>query len=424
MPEQQQMVLEDYLKVSLERRNVALPLYKVQVHILEDLIYDEAAVRNFERQLVEQRTGLAGCASDDARKECQRLIEGLEREVALHKVLCGALRDIADGIAWRLLKYDRLVLSELAKRPGVNRLSHDLRTEALEFEHSFRSPYTLAVLNDLTNFLKIGDVTVRTEDGQIEFVEVKKGGKKSGRITRQKQAMREVVQFLNEGEREEQGQRLVASVLDVDPETNFKEFEEVANKAARDGASLTTLGDHLLITCIDIPNAARLGEQGTHALLESGKATIQQWESQGDVVIPCTSSDKYLNVRHYAPFSIYPLPTMMRVRLMTGSLVFINYLNITAVLRCLERTGWQVERSLDEYVKEQQRTSASEPAAVATVRKGGLSCEVSWQWIGRVGHEFLKPDTIVAMLEAILQRGPHEAQFVSVSMSGEEHMWD
>ena len=51
-----------------------------------------------------------------------------------------------------------------------------------------------AILTDLTHFLKLGDLIIKKDDGTFEIVEVKKGHKSSGRITRQRQEMRRTVE--------------------------------------------------------------------------------------------------------------------------------------------------------------------------------------------------------------------------------------
>jgi hypothetical protein len=68
-------------------------------------------------------------------------------------------------------------------------------------------------LNDLTHFLKLGDVTIRHGADQFELIEVKKGHKTSGRITRQRQNLRQTLALLDARELDvEEGRVVITDV--------------------------------------------------------------------------------------------------------------------------------------------------------------------------------------------------------------------
>lgn len=64
------------------------------------------------------------------------------------------------------------------------------------------------------------------------------------------------------------------------------------------------------------------------------------------------------------------------------------------------------------------------PIAAATVEKSGISCQVPWTWLGRLWIEFLHPDTLVEMLEAIFREGPSGPKLLFSNMTGERTLWD
>ena len=56
-----------------------------------------------------------------------------------------------------------------------------------KFADLFLKKDSIAIYNDITNFLRVGDITQIKKDGSIEIVEVKASKQRGSRITRQKQ---------------------------------------------------------------------------------------------------------------------------------------------------------------------------------------------------------------------------------------------
>jgi hypothetical protein len=181
LPEEIEMMLEDQLHITLVRRDSPLPLFKVQMSMLADLVSSEHAISHYKRAKPEQQPQPGSNVQDkDKLEEGLRLID---REIHFHQAICRAVRDIGDGIAWRLFDYDRVTLTMIANRPASKHINlAGLEPELIEFSRAFDSRKGAAVLNDLTNFLKLADVTVRKDDGTFELVEVKAGHKSSGRL--------------------------------------------------------------------------------------------------------------------------------------------------------------------------------------------------------------------------------------------------
>lgn len=160
------------------------------------------------------------------------------------------------------------------------------------------------------------------------------------------------------------------------------------------------------------------------AILDPAGGWVEDWAQKGELVMDFLSQDKYLDVRNYSPFSIFPFPELVRVKLMTGGLFLIAYLNISAVLRYFEQRGWKVVKRPEEHMEEIEKTGAAKDVGLTTLRKGPLTTEIPWPWIGRLGFEFLRPRTLVDSLEAILAAGEPEAPMSFVNLSGEPEIWD
>lgn len=420
--EEQRMILEDYLHISILRSADRLPLFKLQMHMLQDLVLSEKAIAEYKKRKQERKVKIN--SNPPNREELEKEIEVIERELFFHTAECRAIRDISDGIAWRLFDYDRVVLSEIAKKSGKKHINIDgLEAEMHEFGEVFNLRKGIAVFNDLTNFLKLGDLTIRENEGTFEFVEVKKGHKTSGRITRQKQDLRRAISFFNTGEREEEEGLAVISELNLNPEIYDTNVSKIIKNAEKKGAAVERIGEHLVIECCDFTKE-KIQFEEMQAILEEARKLVNIWEKRGDLVQRFFSLDRYMNVRNYAPFSIFPFPEPARIKLMTGALLIVSWVNYSEVLKYFEQRGWKILKSPHEHSKEAIIEESSPSETFATIKKGRLNIEVPWAIMGQLGFEYLKPRTVVDMFEGILAGGPTPIELRYMSLSGEPKIWD
>jgi hypothetical protein len=412
--------LADYVYLSRLRREEPYPLLKLQLHLLLDLILWEDAVSKYKRQKQAAEARVSADSKDD---EAKNLVEALEAEIVIHQHHLRAIRDIGDGIAWRLFGYDRAVLYTLADRPARKHIDlRGLQAEGIEFETKFDSLESITVMNDLTHCLKIGDLTTRRGSDTFELTEVKSNGKKSGRITRQRQALRETVEFLNDGSREERGFRLEIRELNLAPKTHFTDLRALIETAGTEGAAWKAFDDILTVACLDIPKAVEFGKEKTKAILDAANASALAPEAKGEQVFFCPSTDRYRFVRNYAPYSIYPIPDLARVKLATGAMVLFQYLNLSAFMRFLKSKGWECIKPLEEFVKEAGEDK--EPEAVAIVKKGPLALQIPWTWVGRLWIEFTSAETVLDILEATSKEGSSAPTLALSNLKGEATIWD
>ena len=381
------MLLEDHLHISLVRRRNALPLFKLQMRLVEDLVLTEKAIEHYKNELKTRQTLLDSRPGEKA--ELEREIRAIERELHFHQVERRAIRDIGDGVAWRLFDYDRGILQELANRPSGKRVNLEgIEAELHEFGRVFNAREGIAVLNDLTHFLKLGDVTVRKNDGSFEFVEVKKGCKTSGRITRQRQELARTVTFFNIGEREEvEGQQSILE-LEIQPESFCANIQRLIEEAGRKGAAVTRIGEHLIVQCTDFPRAVETGAEECLMILNQANDWVDEWRRKDGFVVDMLSTDRYLEVRNFAPFSIFPFSEPDRVKLMTGALWIKAHINVSAFLKYCEQRGWKVTESPAGILEEAEKSEGGKSLRLAAIRKGPLTIRLPGPLIGRLGHEF------------------------------------
>jgi hypothetical protein len=407
IPREEHLALEDHLLRAMRRRNDRLPLFKLQTHILQDVMIEEKRIALFK-----EHRG----SSDDARA-------GVEREVFMRRMLLNGLRDVADGIAWRLFEYDRAIVRQVATRRGRKHIEGGIEQELQVLAALQESEQHLGMLNDLTSFVRIGDVTIKGADGSYEFIEVKEGRKTSGRITRQKQDMRRVATFLTDGETIVDGQRAILLDLPVVPETHIRALRDVVDKAQSHGGCTVQVSDSLALSCLDFE---RLGpsEEDARATVAGVDGDLQRilgaWRGRGDMVIDLPLQQRYVGDGQYAPFSIFPLPTLTRVRLATGALSCRAAVNVSAVIRYVQAAGWACVESMEDVDLETDDV----PPYVATFRKGPFTIGCAGDWFGRLVFDLVKPRTLRDIIDAAYHAGPDVSDLALVALTGERDVWD
>lgn len=407
------LLLEDHLAMSIRRTDRPFPMFKLQGNMLGDLIDAEKAVAAYKAQVAEL----------EAAKAAEDEVDIARREWRMHQHVRTAIRDVGDGMAWRLLSFDRFALAQLALRPRKQHINLEgLGAELYELGEAFNAYGRVAILNDLTHYLKKGDITARVDDTNFEFIEVKSSNTKSSKIIRQRADLLETVQFLNERGKTVEGEALKALSVAVKPRSYMHVVDRALSRAEQTGFASERIGDHLAIFVLDWDAGARHGIDISAALKPHGQI-VDGWAGKGDLVLDLTNVDRYAHVQNVAPFSIYPLPHRHRVKLATAAFWVISTLNISAVLRYLSKRGWETIKEPRELV-ESIDCEKSVEVPVALLRKRPLTIGLPMTLVGRLANEFLALPTLADVLDAVVAAGRHAADGLFINLADEATLWD
>ncbi|HZR29657.1 MAG TPA: hypothetical protein VFA71_12840 [Terriglobales bacterium] len=234
-------ILEDYLEISRKRRNNRIAIAKTQLHLLDELSFQERVLKHY-RNLSEELTSSHETTEDASHETFREESNFVESQIFFYQLYANAVRGIGDGIAWRVLNYDRAVLRALSDGQSKQQIvAQGTINELTEWCHQFDTDSGIAILNSLTNWLSIGDVTVLKNDNSVEIIEVKSSKTSSSRITRQKQRMRETVNFLNLDKGVFRGKTIEIIRLPIKPENQLSDLLsllEIADKQGCAGARI------------------------------------------------------------------------------------------------------------------------------------------------------------------------------------------
>lgn len=153
---------KNILKLFTEKCHEGFKL--AQDMIIEEVLYYQDLLRKKKFELKENR-----------RQRNKEAIKNSEHIIAVIEHRLRAYFHIADGIAWQLIGGEihisrRLYIGESTKTLDSSNLSHAIKV-AGEIN---KSPENFALLSDLTHFVQIGDLLVRT-DKNVAIMELKEG---------------------------------------------------------------------------------------------------------------------------------------------------------------------------------------------------------------------------------------------------------
>jgi len=142
-------------------KNWSIFINQVQLSLLRNIVNVEKAIKEGKNRLK------TACNEKD--------IEALNKGIKINRQLIRIFKTIADGIAWRNLQYNRPLLRLLSENDDagyINKNDYDA------FHKILTKSRRITIINDITRYLRIGDLTRILPNKKIVLLELKKKGKK------------------------------------------------------------------------------------------------------------------------------------------------------------------------------------------------------------------------------------------------------
>jgi hypothetical protein len=420
-------VIEDYLYISKKRYKNKLSMFKLQLNILQEIIINIKIIDGYKelekKLIVDEKKG------DFSRESFEQDKKHIKSEIYGTNILNKALREIADGIVWKYFNYNRAILCMLADKQPIEIIRPDEGTfnNLYEFSDVFLDHDSVAIYNDITNFLRVGDVTQIKEDGSIEIIEVKTRKKRGGRITRQKERMSELVEFFNSGLTKYDGKILKIENSNIKQKTYLNLLRNAIQKARHRGFESLLIGKYLILEIADLSKFNDLTDFISY--FESRHKTIQEeWSKKKDLIHSSFFIDKMDYSKNCAPFSIYPFGIETCTDIMMGRLMIKVLFNFSEILRILRKSGWNIEDALDFKSEDEIKAHYGKDVkdiSFLKVRKGPLSIDVPPSLIARMKYELLSPSSVIERFEEIYKRGPQkDFDYCLTNYTEEQKIWN
>ncbi|MEU6573564.1 hypothetical protein [Streptomyces sp. NPDC046805] len=296
--------------------------------------------------------------------------------------LARQLRSVGDALAWRVFGFHRPFILALCRNdpPGPMYGKAGLQAELDRVEEIFKENGSFALLHDLTNCLRIGDVTVW--DGAnppcTEEIKTNPGVRKSAQIRRINQARAAV---LEGGPLPGSNASELLHDLDLPLRTHLDVLRDALEQAATEGIHATAVPGSRALYVVDQYGCVQQGlssaqfnerlQQAVGAALENAGIAA----SREDHNVHFTSMDSTARNPLRVPWANYPLHPVVCARL------------------------------IGDYAAMTVETSG--PALADLLRVAGLDAH----WVRPPGKADLKPGDVVMEIH-------HQEQFLAVSLPG------
>lgn len=409
-------IIEDYLFISRKRRKSKFSIYKLQLSILGDLLQHTKAIDAIKIIL-----GKLEADSSSLKEEMEKQIRTYQNQIGAVLLVNQSLKTIIDGIAWRYLNYNRAILSVLSNKEdsGPVRLDDGLITELFTFSTEILHGKKRAIINDISNFLRTGDITTIDDNGDIELIEVKSSKRKGRRITRQKERLQEVVEFFNTGITKYEDTKLTILPCDVPLNNYLAILRKIIAKARKTCCSSELFGNYMILECVDFEKLDDM--EKVNEYFDTRHESIKnRWEQNNDVVFPFNSLDRRGFSANLAPFPVFPLSVEDITALMIGRIYLTYRINLTEILKIFEKDGWVI---VDTCLKAKEEQLSSE-TPFAKIKKGNFNVEVPFADIARVIYEMLSPKVLIDKYNAQYNKGPQESISSLTNYTKEPSLWD
>jgi hypothetical protein len=393
-------IFEDFLAISRNRQHNVLALSKLQLHLVEELLMAQSAIKHYRTKYEEAQDRLK-TASSAARVEVEEELNFIDHEKFFHSAYANCLRGIGDGIAWRALGYDRIALRALAGNAVKQQvLDEGFVGELRHFAAAVDRKRGLPIINSVTNWLAIGDVTLIREDGTVEITEVKNSDAPGSRINRQRQRMTDATDFLNNGSGKLEGETVTAiHLFGTRIKNDLQSLEQLLEEAGKLGWVGRHFNDYCFVEAFDARVSAARDNWA------KGRETVAQIlktaENRGETGMSLDSSEVVAFTPNCAPLAVFPFSNKMCVELLTGAKMYRCHINFTALGREFTKTGWTIRKTPEDHRREFEATKQHAPGLFQLSKKGRLA-HVSPADIMRIAMETANPSYVVETLDTIL----------------------
>jgi hypothetical protein len=278
-------------------------------------------------------------------------LESWEFEAYVYERLARQLRTIGDGLAWRCFGYDRRLILTLCRNASAGPMygKKGLPYELGRIKELWEKDHHFALHHDLTNCLRIADLTEFTDDGGALLREIKA---KPHTEKQQRDRAQAAVDAITQGAPLPGGRPGARLVQLAEPyRTNLKQLDDLIQLAKRYGCRGMKLSQGRALMASSLPAfMQRWGhdpEEGVGVLESTRQRAIKR--AGIDTVmhhLKGYSGDTASRSPIMAPWSIYPFSPVDCASLICDLVIFETTVSAQALVDSLERAGLRGELML------------------------------------------------------------------------------
>lgn len=309
------------------------------------------------------------------------------------------LRTVGDGLAWRVFGYDRRLILTLSRNdsPGMMFGKDGLPYELGRVKDLWRDKKHFALLHDLTNSLRIADVSEFTGDG-ILLHEVKKNSRIEPKQMKRIEAAINAV--MHGGPMPGAGTNARLVELEQPYVADLQQLDDAIQLARKHGSRGMRLNQgRALIATAPYEAALRWGhdyERGTDWLSSIKRRAIERAGiHNARHHISGVSADTASRSAAMTPWSIYPFTSDDCAALICDYVMFETIISLDALAESLTSVGLQVEVLLPESYGE-----LASDVLRATWHDKTITLHP--QGMGQLLYELVRPDAWAGGVKEVL----------------------
>lgn len=357
-------------------------------------------------------------------------LRGTEEHILIHEQLIRISRTICDGVAWRHLGYNRAFLMSSARGFGTGRVDVNSKEFQSEFEWAYRITKklnSLVLINDLTHFLKVGDLTEINEN--VAFIhEIKKYGKDvknmftlekvkgNAKISNQAKRLLELQRIAFAGGAKISGNDVGTRKIDLELKTHVEKVKKLIRQSEKKMIVSQNIEECL---SIEVTNFKTIAEK--KADIEELKKLSPKVKTK-DLMLTHSNWDSFYSdeqgnfLRGAPPYSVYPFSAKDCLNLMSGYYLVKCTLNVTKLKQILKENNWEIEErtegDLDKQIADFEKAKATmftvkeslyahvpEDGGLFTIRRGPFSVHLDAMLYCRLTMEYLTVRSFLDILE-------------------------
>lgn len=223
--------------------------FEIQRTLIQRIVYVERRIRTLKREVKEYKGLLANRPPFHLSKlEASQVKSAIEYNMYRldeYQHLLGIFRSVADAIAFTYIDRWEIKPMTFKESPGFLSGKVGLAAERKVLKEFFASG-SIAILNDLTNCLRYGDITVIDSNG-FRLVEVKSTKNRNDRTDRQLSKAQKITEYLATDRSRNllEGQAITRSALRAPEQDQIDHLNELIYEAIAKGESGATVEDGL-----------------------------------------------------------------------------------------------------------------------------------------------------------------------------------
>lgn len=296
--------------------------------------------------------------------------EAIRLQSTRNKYLSKAIREVADGIAWRALGYDRFTFKVMTTGRSSGATFGKEAGRRAEFQKATNAALNgkQVLINDLTNCLRIGDLTMIPEKGRIALAEIKAKdlimAHSIGKKIEKNRALDTQEYRLLQAQIALESRRFVikddgVDIVALTPVAH--DFLPTANailkKASKTGLDARMVAPYLRIDAVDLSVLHALDIEDVKRLINENKPpkmeAIIAYSNYDRLVV--SASGEVL--RSAPPLTVYPFPAMVIAKLITGEIYLTGTVYVQPLVEEFAKHGWEFivdEKAIERYVPREE----------------------------------------------------------------------